>query len=165
MELPTCSPLPNSGSLGVAVFWLRIFLGGVSLGATLYSTVLNTLTASGIWLKAINSVALVIGILLTLCSVLCFASLFPVLVGLELLGTVLDPSHYVVVVLSCACHTLFVILMSFLTRSRADLYARPTNVLKIKHSRLPLRKFPLSIRGFSSLSGHIGEGRKVPCLS
>jgi hypothetical protein len=40
----------------------------------------------------------------------------------------------------------------------------PTNVVKVKHSRIVFGTFCLSMKGFSSLSGHLGKGRKAACL-
>jgi hypothetical protein len=37
----------------------------------------------------------------------------------------------------------------------------PTNVLDAKRSRLAFREFPLLMKDFSSLSGHLGKGRTV----
>jgi hypothetical protein len=45
-----------------------------------------------------------------------------------------------------------------------SLFPHPTNVLLVKHSRLALQTFPLPMKSFSSLSGHLGKGRKVLCL-
>jgi hypothetical protein len=123
MILPSCSALQTSGALGTAVFWLRVLVGGVSVSATIYSIVLMSRTASGLWVKAVSPAALVICIFLLLCSVLCIASLLLLVLGIELISAIPDLWYYVVIVCSLACHALFAILMSFSTRSRADLYA------------------------------------------
>jgi hypothetical protein len=45
-----------------------------------------------------------------------------------------------------------------------SLLPHPTNVFNVKHSRLAFRTFPVQMKGFSFLSGHLGNGGKVPCL-
>jgi hypothetical protein len=124
MRLPSCSSLQSSGALGVAIFWLRFLLGGTSLGATIYSIVLISLTRSEIWVKAVSPAALVVEIFLMLCSVLCFASLLLLVLGIGRNSAIPDLWYYLSIVFSFACHTLFAILLSFSTHSRADLYAR-----------------------------------------
>jgi hypothetical protein len=44
------------------------------------------------------------------------------------------------------------------------LLPHPTNVLRVKHSRLAFRTFSLPRKIFSSLFDHPGKGRKLPCL-
>jgi hypothetical protein len=51
---------------------------------------------------------------------------------------------------------------SYLTSE--SILPNPADILKVRHSRLAFPRFPLPIKGFSSLSGHLGKERKVPCL-
>jgi hypothetical protein len=60
---------------------------------------------------------------------------------------------------------LFLVSPAIVPRSSPtseSLLPHPTNVLKIKHSQLAFRTFPLPMKNFSSLLGHFGKGRKVP---